>query len=102
MRLIDAEKVIAQEKYYAEKYKGDFGEQVSSHTIEILDSAPTVDAVPVRHGKWLDLEAFKRPWFRHHIFECSVCRNTLDMDGVNAGRGDANYCPNCGARMDAE
>lgn len=47
MKLVDAEKVIAQEKYYAEKYKGDFGEQVSSHTIEILDSAPTVDAVLV-------------------------------------------------------
>lgn len=47
MKLVDAEKVIAQEKYYAEKYKGGFGEQVSSHTIEILDSAPTVDAVLV-------------------------------------------------------
>lgn len=69
-------------------------------TKEEIDEMPTVDAVPVRHGKWLDSETFKRPWFRHHVFECSVCRNTLDMDGVNAGRGDANYCPNCGARMD--
>ena len=68
----------------------------------VINAEPTVDAEPVRHGKWVDTETFKRPWFRHHIFECSVCRNTLDMDGVNAGRGDANYCPNCGARMDAE
>lgn len=24
----------------------------------------------------------------------------LDFRGVNAGRGSANYCPNCGARME--
>ena len=69
---------------------------------EASREAPTVEAVPVRHGKWIDTETFNRPWFRHHIFKCSVCGNTLDMDGVNAGRGDANYCPNCGSKMDGE
>ena len=90
MRLIDADRLLQGYKDH---------ESISTH---LIWNAPTVDAEPVRHGKWLDLEAFKRPWFRHHIFECSVCRNTLDMDGVNAGRGDANYCPNCGAKMEAE
>ena len=33
------------------------------------------------------------------IYRCSNCGNYLDFDGVNAGRGDANYCPNCGADM---
>ena len=32
--------------------------------------------------------------------KCSECGNTLDMHGVNAGRGDANFCPNCGTKMD--
>ena len=90
MRLIDADALL--------KHKSDH-ETISTY---LIWNAPTVDAEPVRHGKWLDSETFKRPWFRHHIFECSVCRNTLDMDGVNAGRGDANYCPNCGAKMDEE
>lgn len=90
MRLIDADRLLQGYEDH------DF---IDTH---VVWNAPTVDAEPVRHGKWLDSETFKRPWFRHHIFECSVCRNTLDMDGVNAGRGDANYCPNCGARMDAE
>ena len=90
MRLIDADRLLQGYEDH------DF---IDTH---VVWNTPTVDAVPVRHGKWVDTETFKRPWFRHHIFECSVCRNTLDMDGVNAGRGDANYCPNCGAKMEAE
>ena len=88
MRLIDADRLLQGYEDH------DF---IDTH---VVWNAPTVEAEPVRHGKWVDTETFKRPWFRHHIFECSVCRNTLDMDGVNAGRGDANYCPNCGAKMD--
>lgn len=37
-----------------------------------------------------------------HVVRCSVCGRTLDMHGVNAGRGDANFCPNCGADMRGE
>lgn len=41
-------------------------------------------------------------WIKEHgsIYKCSNCGNFLDFDGVNAGRGDANYCPNCGAKME--
>lgn len=46
MRLIDADALVEQEKDFAEKYKGDFGEQVATHTIEIIQNAPTVDVVP--------------------------------------------------------
>ena len=35
----------------------------------------------------------------HKVFKCSNCGNYLDFRGVNAGRGTANYCPNCGAKM---
>ena len=34
-----------------------------------------------------------------HVVRCSVCGRTLDMHGVNAGRGDANFCPSCGSDM---
>lgn len=40
--------------------------------------------------------------FKNRVYKCSICKNFLDFDGVNAGRGDANYCPNCGARMKIE
>ena len=36
------------------------------------------------------------------ILKGSNCGNFLDFGGVNVGRGDANYCPNCGAKMNEE
>lgn len=63
---------------------------------ELLAKQPTVEAKPVQHGHWIPLDG----WFNRSVVKCSVCGNTLDMDGVNAGRGDANFCPNCGAKMD--
>ena len=46
------------------------------------------------HARWIDL--------KHGVYKCSNCGNYLDFGGVNAGRGDANYCPNCGAKMDGD
>ena len=46
-------------------------------------------------GRWIHLSRHK--WIRTH--KCDQCGNILDFDGVNAGRGDANFCPNCGADM---
>lgn len=50
-------------------------------------NAPTVDAVPVRHGKWI-------PWKYHNGFRCEFCNEPVD--------NKHNYCPNCGAKMDGE
>ena len=47
MRLIDADALVAQEEFFAKTFKGDFGEQVANHVIEVINYAPTVDAVPV-------------------------------------------------------
>ena len=52
------------------------------------------DVVQVRHGKWKKIGEWGR------VYRCNQCGNFLDFDGVNAGRGDANFCPNCGAKMD--
>lgn len=49
---------------------------------------------PVVHAHWIDQ--------KHGTYKCSSCGQFLDFRGVNAGRGDANYCPNCGAQMDEE
>lgn len=70
------------------------GEQ---HTVQI-DS----ELVPVRHGYWIGVSQtkFEKLFFSQKVFKCSVCGNYLDFDGVNVGRGSANYCPNCGAKMD--
>lgn len=58
----------------------------------VIDSAPTIDAVPVRHGKWIDTQE-KEEWYGS-LYKCSLCGSGLiETD---------NYCPKCGARMDAE
>ena len=60
---------------------------------EALNKVPTIDAEPVRHGKWVfnpsdALEAmFAKP-------KCSEC-------GFESADG-GNYCPNCGADMRGE
>lgn len=54
----------------------------------VIDDAPTIDAVPVVHAKWL----YDRP--QH--YECSACKS---MWGELMKRM-AHFCPNCGAKMD--
>lgn len=50
-----------------------------------IESEPTVDAVPVVHGRFVDAE-------------CSVCR----WFGNIVETRHYNYCPNCGAKMDGD
>lgn len=68
--------------------------------INWLNHAPTVDAVPVRHGKWLPKHHYVAG---HEFVSGHICSECGD-DALNA-EGDeflTDYCPNCGARMDAE
>ena len=93
MRLIDADALI--------KSLG-IGDLPIRLTYEI-ESAPTVDAVPVRHGKWTADEIL----YTQGMVVCSCCkteyyRDDLYMVGNDAQGELPNYCPNCGARMDAE
>lgn len=81
MRLIDADKVM--ELIPTEECNARI----------VIANAPT-EAEPVRHGKW------KKSGHWGRVYKCDQCGNYLDFDGVNTGRGSANYCPNCGSRMD--
>ena len=63
----------------------------------VIEAEPTVDAVPVRHGKWIYGNDFH--WYTASCNKCGYQRRTdIKADGWNQWR----YCPNCGARMDAE
>lgn len=73
---------------------------LSAETMEAFDAAIKALEQESKTGHWVRLET--RRFFRSHDFKCSECGNTLDFDGVNCGRGDANYCPNCGAKMQIE
>ncbi len=63
---------------------------------------PTVDTVPVVHGRWLDLNGNDVGWV-HDKYPadscyCSVCKEWLN--GSDEYNVIGLYCPNCGAKMD--
>lgn len=83
MRLIDADALNIDREHF-DTY-ADY-----SHAFDMIDNAPTIDAVPVRHGEWID-ETFK-PWgLVHHPFKCNLCGEHAEFASP--------YCPNCGAKM---
>ena len=57
--------------------------------IESVETAPAVDAEPVRHGYWIPQDN------THTKFMCSDCK------GRNHD-GSGKYCSECGCKMDAE
>ena len=81
MRLIDADALIKEAmkspNYFIIKYK--------------VQNAPTVDAVPVRHGRWIKISPAG-------IYECSECGKNVMTSDIEA----YEYCHGCGARMDGD
>lgn len=93
MRLIDADAL--REKAYQtypasmmNPYGGDYVVKM-----EDIDNAPTIEAEPVRHGRWL-YDSCEMEFF------CSVCSREAPV-GMTTYH-ITNYCPNCGAKMDGE
>ena len=88
MRLIDGDElaknfyVPSNELFYA------------GTVLDYIKEAPTVDAEPLRHGKWI-----LYPDNQSKVVEaddCSVC-------GAQWIFGEKyDYCPSCGAKMDGE
>ena len=61
-------------------------------TLGYIDSEPTADVAPVRHGDW---EIVLGSNGKEYMV-CTCCRVSQDLTGV------FSYCPNCGAKMDGE
>ena len=70
---------------------------------EALGRVETVDAVPVRHGRWIK----KRYWSEGvgmgerygYYYSCSKCGNLVCGGYDECGK---KYCDECGARMDGK
>ena len=80
-RLIDATRI---EQYILNNCSDN--EEINAIYAEIVN-APTVDAEPVRHGRWLTSPT---GWLY-----CSECEGEPPCE-INVG---TDYCPNCGAKM---
>lgn len=90
MRLIDADALHADLSELATLRSGSQVAKGLITALEAIHDAPTIEAEPVRHGRWEehpDVCSLFRGW------ECSECKQI-----ISGGRG--NYCPNCGAKMD--
>ena len=64
--------------------------------IQIINSQPTIEAEPVRRGRWIR-DGYD---FQHgnDWIHCSECGKR----GINVPADLTNYCPNCGAKMEEE
>ena len=68
---------------------------------KLMEDAPTVDAVEVVHGRWLNTQVetgdpFGYDTWEIDVFVCSVCGVHFDVSECR------NYCSNCGAKMDGD
>jgi len=86
-RLINADAIKYKTLYKEDWLKGT-GVEKQCVWKEDIDAMPTVDAEPVRHGKWIE-----KSTGGEHFWCCSEC-GYVEWDAPN------NYCPQCGARMD--
>lgn len=64
---------------------------------KIIESMPTIEGEPVRHGRWLECDSF----YYELWFKCSVCGNSETMP-TRMYKPIWKYCPNCGARMEVD
>ncbi|MBQ0037834.1 MAG: hypothetical protein KBS74_04085 [Clostridiales bacterium] len=92
MRLIDADLPMEQMEKLLDHHlmMGNFSaDGAVSDCVEFLKTAPTIDAEPVVHGRWIDDD---------DGYHCSICGE--DYCYLFFKCELYNYCPNCGAKMD--
>lgn len=94
MRLIDADKLVARLNDLYEWCRDERRSGIEQ-AMCIVHEQLTVDAEPVRHGKWIEVVVAETDTSRLINWECSECAIVVDHN-------TDNYCPNCGARMDGE
>lgn len=88
------------------KFKRDYDDWNNSKyrglecAIAQVKKVPAADVVEVKHGRWIKSED---DYCGLNIIQCSLCREEWcfecddDVKDLNY-----HYCPNCGAKMEAE
>ena len=63
-----------------------------------IETLPTIDAVPVRHGEWYgEADGYADGELVYDMWYCSFCGKRFEEWDE---KPNWNYCPNCGARME--
>ena len=94
MRLIDADALKVD---WYDDYETEDGDEYSYTYVSKyqIDNAPTIDAVPVRHGRWTHERLPSTSGGSYSVIRCSECLSQFPLF-------ETKYCPNCGAKMDGE
>lgn len=98
-RLKDSNEELRERQTYIDHYGTEWltsAKDVPNYAYEhgYADGMAEVKAQLPKRGEWIRIDK--------HTVQCPLCHRYLDLRSVNAGRGDANYCPNCGAKMEAQ
>ena len=89
MRLVDADALIQKHGMDVTNWDNPCAVYISS-----IENAPTVDAVPVVHGRWEQAE------YKGFV-RCDQCKDVyINEEWLMDGKW--NNCPNCGAKMDGD
>lgn len=98
MRLIDADVMRTD---WLENGQNEYVYDTNA-VLNSIDEQPTIEAEPVRHGKWAtdkeDIE-WGNSLKRKH---CTNCGKRPHFDKEEREFILTNYCPHCGAKMDLE
>lgn len=87
MRAIDAD---AMRQNWLENGQNEYVYDTNA-VLDSIDAQPTIEAEPVRHGRWIE-----RPNTKGQVY-CSEC-GTLEK--ITDNNFKSRRCPNCGAKMD--
>ena len=91
MRLIDADPL--REGLFESSQFDTYNDY--SMMLDTIDLAPTIEAEPVKHGRWIKCTGDSR-------LICSVCKCKEHVPTINGKPIVWVCCPNCGTRMDEE
>ena len=83
MRLIDADALIEATQHGCVIRRKD------------VEDAPTVDAEPVRHGRWIAMQED----YGDVYYVCSECNEAWFLSDGTPVDNNMHYCTRCGARM---
>lgn len=90
--LISRSALIKRRRKVVEYDEAGFSVDYFAVSVEEINNAPTVEAKPVVHGKWI-YNGFSEAWI------CSECRDGYKDQPTIMGSPLFDYCPICGADM---
>lgn len=122
MRLIDTDDLLKVPNVRKVTEYDETGEGITylAVPVEAIENAPTIEAEPVRHGKWEWFEDWgemptsclspqEPPELYDYGWRCSCCKeyisSAVDVRNIWDDPDEEpviKHCPNCGAKMDLE